>query len=187
MNAGVETLLFTVEQYHKMAEAGVFDPDRRVELIRGVIVPMSPVGPQHSTIVNRITAVFVRAFDDRYTVSIQNPIILPDDSEPEPDASVVRQLRDDEPPRTPHAEDVYLVVEVSDSTLQKDEIVKVPLYASAGIPETWVIDANANVITQYTEPHGGQYHTVRQWHRGQQIPTTLGVTLDADKILLVTL
>ena len=179
--------LWTVEDYHKMGEVGLLAPDERVELIEGVIIPMSPVGPRHVTIVDRLTEVLVVAFRGQYRISIQNPIILSDDSEPEPDASVSKRLADDEIARTPVAEDVYLVVEVSDSTLLKDQTVKVPLYARVTIPEMWVIDADANVIEQYTDPHDGVYQTMREWRRGEQIPTTLGATLDTNEILLANL
>lgn len=174
----------TVEDFHKMGEVGIIAPDERVELIEGVIRKMAPLGATHGWIVDQVTEVFVTIFYGRFTVTVQNPIILSDDSEPQPDASVVKLRTKGEIPRTPRAEDVYLVVEVSTSTLTYDRTVKVPLYARAGIPEVWIIDTTANHLEQYLSPQNGTYQVMNIWRKGDTIPTSLEVEIEAARVLL---
>lgn len=174
----------TVEDYHKMGEVGIFAPDERVELIEGVIHKMVPIGATHGWIVDQVNYTFMKAFSEHYTVSIQNPIVLTNDSEPQPDASVVKLRRKGETPQTPRAEDVYLVVEVSDSTLMQDRTVKVPLYARSEIPEVWIIDTTASLIEQYLSPKDGTYQVMNIWRKGDTIPTSLGVEIEVDQVLL---
>ncbi len=174
----------TVEDYHKMGEVGIFAPDERVELIEGVLHRMAPVGAVHSWILKRLNEELVMAFRGQYAIGIQDPIVLSDDSEPQPDASVVKLRRKGEPPRTPRAEDVYLIVEVSDSTLAYDRTIKVPLYARAAIPEVWIIDSTASLIEQYLSPQNGTYQVINVWHPGDTIPTPLGVGIEVDQVLL---
>jgi len=181
----LETVRYlTVEKYHKMEEVGIIAPDERVELIEGVIRAMAPIGATHGWIVDQVTDVFVTVFHGRFTVRIQNPIILSDDSEPQPDASVVKLRRKGETHRTPHAKDVYFVVEVSTTTLHFDRTVKVPLYATAGIPEVWIIDTTASLIEQYLLPQNGAYQNVHVWRMGDTIPTSLEVGIEVDRVLV---
>jgi Uma2 family endonuclease len=175
---------FSIADYHKMGEIGIFAPDERVELIEGMLRKMAPIGATHAWIVDQVTKVFSDVFRSRFTVRIQNPIILSDDSEPQPDASMVHLRRKGETPRTPRSEDVYLVVEVSDTTLNFDRTVKVPLYARAEIPEVWIIDTTASLIEQYLSPQAGAYQVIKVWRTGDTIPTSLGVGIEVDKILL---
>lgn len=174
----------TVADYHKMAEVGIIAPDERVELIEGVIFAMAPIGAVHAWIVNRVNEILVESFRKAYTISVQNPIVLSDASEPQPDIAVLKRQTKNDLPQTPSAQEVYLVVEVSDSTLVHDRIVKVPLYARAGIPEVWIIDTTASLIEQYRSPQDGSYQSVNVWRKGDIIPTTLGVEIEAERILL---
>ena len=143
----------SVDDYHKLAGAGIFAPDARVELIDGELIDMAPIGGVHVRTVNRLNRWLVSASTDTQTeVSVQNPIVLPPHSEPQPDLSLVR-------PGTgvPTAADTLLVVEVSDSTLSFDREVKVALYARAGIPEIWIVDTNVREIHVYRKPRDGGY------------------------------
>lgn len=180
----IERRLFTVTEYHKMAEAGVFHSEERVELLGGEIRPMSPVGGKHIWVVANLTTILVQKLAPQYAVLIQSPIRLSDQSEPEPDVAIVRRYQKGDIPDVPPAEDVFLVVEVSDSTLTYDRDTKVFFYAEAGIPETWVIDVNKGTIIQYLEPREGYYNRYTTWRSGESIPCHLGVEIAVDEIIL---
>jgi Uma2 family endonuclease len=133
---------FTVDEYHRMAEAGIRGEDERVELIEGRIVEMNPIGSAHAWCVNRLTWIFAGRPDVR--VSVQNPVRLDRGSEPEPDLVVLRADAPQDRPLGPS--DVLLVVEVADSSLGYDRQVKAPLYARAGIPELWIADLGGDRV-----------------------------------------
>lgn len=139
----------SVDDYHKLSDAGVFAPDARVELIDGELIDMAPVGGPHIRIVNRLNRLLVTAVGTDAEVSVQNPITLPPGSEPQPDLSLVRFGTG-----VPTASEVLLVIEVADSTLTFDRAIKLPLYARAAIPEVWIVDVNAQAIEIYRDPMG---------------------------------
>ena len=160
---------FTVDEYHKMAENGVLTEDDRVELIDGEIIDMAPIGEWHFGHVNRFTRVFYRQFADRAVVHIQNPIRLGRHREPQPDI-VLLQLRDDDyDSKMPTPEDVLLVVEVADSSLDYDRNTKVLLYAEAGIPEYWLVNLVDEQIIVYRNPEPSGYGLVQVFRRGDTI------------------
>ncbi len=130
----------TVKAYHKMGEAGLFAHNQRVELIDGEIFDMAPIGPPHGSIVDRLNERFVLTVAKIAIVRVQNPIRLGDLSEPEPDLCLLRRVDDFYATSTPLAQDVYLVVEVADSSLRHDREVKAALYSRHGIPEFWLIN-----------------------------------------------
>jgi Uma2 family endonuclease len=137
---------FTVAEYHELAEQGVFGPTERVELIKGELIWMSPIGWAHADIVDELLDLLKDSIGRQWRVRSQNPVILGDHSEPQPDISVVERRRyRGSVPRANHAR---LVIEVADSTLFFDVNVKVPLYAAAGIPEAWVVEVRSESITQ---------------------------------------
>jgi len=148
---------FTTADYHRMAEAGILDEDSRVELIRGQIVDMAPIGAPHLGMVNRLTRLLPALLAGRGLVSVQNPVRLDDGSEPEPDVAVLKPRADDYESATPRPEDVLLLVEVADSTLRDDRDVKIPLYAESGIPECWLVDIIGRAVEVYRQPMGGRY------------------------------
>lgn len=123
----------TVEAYHTMGEAGLFAENPRVELIDGEIFDMAPIGPPHGSIVDRLNERFVLAAAKMAIVRVQNPIRLGDLSEPEPDLSLLKRVNDFYATSTPVAKDVYLVVEVADTSLRHDRDVKAALYARHGM------------------------------------------------------
>jgi Uma2 family endonuclease len=126
----------------------------------------------------------MKSFGETHEIDIQNPVVLSKHSEPEPDAMVVRRPVSDALMEKPTAADVFLLVEVSDTTLSFDRDEKLPLYAEAGIPEVWVIDVNREILTQYHTPRNGVYTRSAVYQRGDTIMTTLGVEVIADDILL---
>ena len=148
---------FTTADYHRMAEAGILDEDSRVELIKGQIVDMAPIGAPHLGMVNSLNRLLSALLAGRGLVSVQNPVRLDDGSEPEPDVAVLRPRADDYGSATPRPEDVLLLIEVADSTLHDDRDVKIPLYAESGIPECWLVDIVGRAVEVYRQPTGGRY------------------------------
>jgi Uma2 family endonuclease len=149
---------FTRAEYYRMAEAGILGEDDRVELIEGEIVQMSPIGSRHFAFVislNRLLA--VRLANDAL-VSVQSPVILTDDTEPQPDLAVLRPRAYKE--RKAYADDVLLLIEVADTSLAYDRTTKLRLYARAGIPEYWIVDCAAESVEVYRDPSGESYRDV---------------------------
>lgn len=151
--------LFTIEEYHRMAETGILRPDDRVELINGEVLEMSPIGSRHMACLNNLNRAFVLGLGARAVVSPQNPVQIPLYSEPEPDLAVLRARS--YKASAPTAEDVLLLVEVAETSLRFDRTVKLALYARAGIPEYWLADANAETITVYRQPADETYTEAR--------------------------
>ncbi|HEX9374586.1 MAG TPA: Uma2 family endonuclease [Roseiflexaceae bacterium] len=148
---------FTVTDYARMRETGILKEDDRVELIDGEVRLMSPIGPLHAAIVNRLTALISRHVGDTVILSVQNPIQLHDYSEPQPDLTLL-QLRDDFYAQGhPRPDDVLLVIEIADTSIEYDRDEKIPRYAEAGIAEAWLIDLSSQTIEQYTQPRHGGY------------------------------
>ena len=147
----------TVEQYYRMGDVGLFAPDERVELIDGEIVDMAPIGASHAYWVERLGTALITALGSRAIVRTQLPVRLDSISEPQPDIAVVAPRADHFRSAHPTAADVLLLVEISRSTLRFDREVKAPLYARNGVPELWVVDANANELHVHREPRDGVY------------------------------
>jgi hypothetical protein len=153
---------FTIEEYDRMAEAGVLPPEDRVELIEGEIVEMSPIGTPHAGVVNRLNYVFSSRLGARAIVQIQNPVALPPVvSVPQPDVALLRPRQDFYAKARPLPGDVLLVVEVMETSADYDRGVKLPLYAKAGVIETWLVDLGANIVEVYRRPSGDRYQEAR--------------------------
>ena len=160
---------FTVHEYHQMAEAGILTEDDRVELIEGEIIEMSPIGGRHIAVVSALAEILITTLGKAARIDVQSPIRLDGTSEPEPDISVVRRRRYGN--EVPNAGDVFLLIEVSDTTLVRDRNVKLPAYAAAGIPEVWIVDIQSEQILQFTGQRPISYRTVQCFQRGQQVVT----------------
>jgi Uma2 family endonuclease len=150
----------TVRDYHRLGEAGVLGRGDRVELLEGQLVDMSPIGPRHALATDILARLLLSAVGERAWVKVQNPIVLDDTSEPQPDFAVVRQPWDGYPHAHPRPPDVYLLIEVADSSLGFDLGAKLELYARAGIREFWVVDMTANRVLVHRQPEGGRYAAV---------------------------
>ena len=160
MNVAVDLSLrrpISVDDYYRMGEIGILGPEERVELIEGVIVTMSPIGPVHAHIVDELNRLLVVAVGNRAVVRVQNPVRLSDLSEPEPNLALLRPRAGGYAKNHPTPADTLLAIEVSDSTLDRDTRVKVPLYARHGIPELWLIDVQRERLVAYREPVDGVY------------------------------
>lgn len=176
---------FSVAEYHRMAETGILRPDARVELLDGRIIDMSPIGPFHGGLVNRLVRIFSKLSKGRWLVTAQNPLLLGNHSEPEPDLMLVKPAPDDYTSRHPGPEDVFLLIEVSDTTLDYDREEKLPAYGRAGIPEVWILNLIDRTIETYREPHFTGY-AARQTLRAGDTLSPLrfpDVSLDVAELL----
>jgi Uma2 family endonuclease len=151
----------TVEQYHRMAETGVLEPDARVELIEGELLDMAPIGTRHWATVNRLNRLLVQAAGERAIVSIQSSIRLDRYTEPEPDVAVLRPRDDFYAGALPSGHDALLVVEVADSSLGYDMHTKARLYANHGVAAYWVVDLTAAQLHLFAAPQGDAYGDTR--------------------------
>lgn len=168
---------FTVADFARMVETGILAEDDRVELIDGEVRAMSPIGPRHVALVNRLNALLNRHLADRAIISIQNPIQLTDYTEPQPDIAVLRLQEDFYAQALPLPADVLLVVEVAETSLEYDRDEKIPHYAQMQIPEVWLINVKQATVTQYTQPDGTRYRCEQTLGRGQILSTDILGTL----------
>jgi Uma2 family endonuclease len=156
---------FTAEEYHRMAEAGILTEDERVELLDGDVVEMSPVGDPHIAAVNRCTRRFTLALGERAWVSPQNPVRLDRHNEPEPDLA----LAPPEVEGAPRLGEILLAIEVADTSVEDDRALKVPLYARAGVPETWLLNVRDGELEVHREPGPAGYARTYTLRPEQQV------------------
>ena len=141
-----------------------------MELIDGEVREMSPIGSVHAAIVNRLNALFdQQKLSGRAIVSVQNPVILNDFTEPQPDLVVLRLREDYYKDELPGPRDVLLIIEVADTTLEYDRDEKVPRYARMSIPEVWLVDANSQHVTQYAKPSAAEYRHIASFGPGKEL------------------
>lgn len=160
--------LFTVSEYYAMVRAGVLHENDRVELIRGQIIPMSPIGSRHATCIDDMAELFITRVRPHATVRIQNPIRLSAHSEPEPALSLLERKRI-YASRHPRPDEVLLVVEVADTTLDFDRRIKIPLYAEVGIREYWIVNLAEDCLEVYRQPGPGGYAETTTLQRGEEV------------------
>jgi Uma2 family endonuclease len=185
MSVQIAKRCFTVAQYNRMGEAGILTEDDRVELIEGEIIEMSSIGRRHAACVGRLTNLLSKLLAESAIVWVQNPIVLDDYSEPQPDVALLRRRDDFYEHSLPAPADVLLVIEVADTTLDYDRQIKVPLHARAGIAEVWIVNLMDEQVEVYAEPVNGAYQSQRQAGRGETInsPGAFNLTLGIDDIL----
>lgn len=175
----------TVDQYYDMARSGLIAPEARVELLEGEVVPMAPIGDRHASAVEELDELLQRAVAGRARVRCQMPVRLGEYSEPQPDFVIMRPRTGRNDRAHPSAADVFLVVEISDSTLRYDLDVKVSLYARHGVPEVWMIDLRHQVLRFYRLPVDGTYQDSTSVSDGglTAIPGVAGASVDLSEIL----
>jgi Uma2 family endonuclease len=164
---------WTVAEFQRMGETGFLYPEARLELIEGELFDMAPIGSFHAGTVSILTRLLMRAVADNAIVHTQSPVVLSDRSEPQPDLLLLRPRSDYYLSGHPHAQDVLLLIEVSDSTVQFDRETKVPLYARHGIPEVWLVAGpKRRHIEVYRDPQPdqGSYQTRWQLRKGVLAP-----------------
>lgn len=159
---------FTLDEYHRLGEMGVFSEDDRIELLDGEIIEMTPIGLRHAACVKRLNALLGHQVGTRSILSIQDPLRVLD-SEPLPDIAILHYRADFYADKAAAAEDARLIIEVADSSLHYDQHHKAPLYAQAGVPELWVIDLNDDLVWVYLEPSDKGYLSIKAHKRGVSI------------------
>jgi Uma2 family endonuclease len=161
--------LFTVEEFHRIWEAGVFPENGRYELVRGEIIEMPLPGSPHSSRVMRLTRVFTLKLGEAAIVGVQGSVILDDYTEVLPDLALLKPRDDFYEAAQPGPQDALVLIEVTHKCSHHDTKVKVPLYAEAGIAEYWQLDVLKECLTVRTNPSGGEYRSVRIFHRGETV------------------
>jgi Uma2 family endonuclease len=160
----------SLEEYHRMVGAGVFDPDARIELVEGELFERERgMNPAHASAITRTNRLLVTAFGARATVCCQTPVTLPYDSEPMPDFAIVRVDSRDYGDRHPCPEDVHVLIEIADSSRDFDRRKKLPLYARSGIVEAWLVDPVDDRLVAYREPGRTGYAFRLEVGRGESI------------------
>ncbi len=160
---------FTVNDYYRMAEAGILTEDDRVELLDGEIVEMAPIGSRHAACVERLNWLLKERITEHVEgIRIQQPVRLSTDAEPQPDVAVVRFREDFYRLRHPGPDEILLLIEVADSSLDIDRAIKLPRYAKAGVPVVWIVDLNAETVEVATGP-GPDGFTTQQVMRDKDL------------------
>lgn len=169
---------FSIAEWSRLVSSGIFG-DERVELLKGVVFRMTPQEPPHAFFLTRLSQQLWAQLDDRFSVRVQSPLTLMDESEPEPDLCVVSAGEEDSAPR--HPRHAALVVEVADSTLEKDRGLKLQLYGRAGLPEYWIVQTAKHEIEVLTDPdrRAARYRSSRRISKGALKPQELaGVVVE---------
>ncbi len=161
--------LLTVAEYHRMAEAGIFGPDERVELLEGEIVEVAAMGSRHLSCIGRLTTLFKPVTGEQAVLLVRCPVVATDNSEPEPDLMLLRLRPDYYAAAKPAGKDVLLVIEISDTSLAHDGNTKLPIYAAAQIPEAWLVALPRERIEVHSRPIDGEYREIRLYARGDTL------------------
>lgn len=156
-DTGLSPKRWTLDEYHRIIRLGILTAETPTELIHGQIVEMVPQQPPHAATTDEGGDYLKALFAGIAKVRVQLPVTLPPDSEPEPDFAIVKINPNLYRDRHPAPDDIYLIIEVADSTLQKDRQHKSKLYAQAGIPEYWVINLQQNQMIVYRQLEEGAY------------------------------
>lgn len=176
---------FTVDEFQRMGEAGIFAPDERLELIDGEVIQMTPVGPKHIWSVIHLNKYFTHLLGDEFFVSPQSPVQI-GRQQLNPDFAILRLSGGKAPGAVPQPEDCALLIEVSDSSADFDKAEKRRLYAGAAIPEYWVLDLPRSCVRVHHGPRAGEYRQMVEYPRGALFlsPALGGREFRVDDLLL---
>jgi Uma2 family endonuclease len=176
---------FTVDEWHRMGDADLFGVDARMELLDGEVIEMAPIGSRHAGGVNRLNHVLTAAAGPRALIAVQNPVLLDDHSEPQPDIAVLLPRPDSYSGSHPTPFEILLLVEVSDSTLAFDREQKAAAYARAEVGEYWIVDLVGDQILVMRRPTRAGYGDVRRAGRGDQVGVEAlpGIMIEAAQVL----
>ncbi len=175
--------LWSLDEFDRLKEVGIFTEDDRIELLDGVLLTMSTVGGRHVRVINRLAGAIQRLNDANIEISVQNPLRIGERAEFLPDIAILRAAPESNV--VPTADEALLVVEVADSSRNYDRATKMPRYAAAGIPEALLVDLVEDRIIRYSDPRGDGYRQITLAGRGEQLPSAIlpGLILDVDTIL----
>ena len=163
---------FTIDEFAKMGEIGIFTEDDRVELIDGQVRELPRITPLHAAIVTRLNATLIKVLNRSAIVSVQNPVQLDLHNETLPDTAIIKARGDYYKTAHPGPGDTLLVIEAADSSLAYDLYEKAPLYAKSMIPELWVVDLEAKVVRVFTQPGPSGYANESVMQRGETVTST---------------
>jgi Uma2 family endonuclease len=168
-----------------MIETGILEEGSPYELLNGEIFHMAAIGRKHAARVNRINSLLHDTLGKVHVIAVQNPIELGASSQPEPDIAVLRWQDDFYESGHPEPRDIYLLIEVADTTLERDRMFKLPVYAEAGITEVWIVNLQDDCIEVYRNPSGTVYQSMQIFIKGQTLTIELlpDVSIEADEIL----
>jgi Uma2 family endonuclease len=173
MSSEITRKLFTFDDCLRMEEAGVLSPMERVELINGDILVVSPPGPRHGAAVDRTADEFRERLRGKALIRVQGTVVLDVHAAPLPDIALLKPRNDYYADKNPGPADIFLIVEVSTSSLDFDTTVKLALYAIVGIPEYWIADLENDRLLVYSDPVGDGYQSMRALGRGDSVAPTL--------------
>jgi Uma2 family endonuclease len=180
---------FTIDEYHRLIELGVLKENDRIELIRGELIQMVAKGTPHTVCGSILCRQLDRLLGDRVVIRGQDPITLPNQSEPEPDVAIACGKDEDYLAHHPYPEDIFLVIEIADSTLDYDQTTKLEIYAEAGISDYWIVNLNARQLERYSQPYQnaqGKFNYLSKQislpHQSVAIPGFENVLLDLNRI-----
>lgn len=172
---------WTIDEYHRMITAGILG-DRRVELLKGKIVEMSPEAEPHAYFSSEAGEYLIRLLGDLAMLRLGKPITLPNDSEPEPDIAIVQRLGREYLEHHPNPENIFWLIEYSDSSLNKDLETKSQVYAEVKIPEYWVVNLKKRQLVVFRNPQDGEYASKSTLTEGTIYPLAfpdVAVSLDS--------
>ncbi|NJL99091.1 MAG: Uma2 family endonuclease [Synechococcaceae cyanobacterium SM2_3_2] len=176
---------YTFEEFHRLIESGQLEESNQLELIDGILVQKMTKGKKHAAYRSRLYRLLVGVVQDQAIVRTQDPIQLPPNHEPEPDFAIVQFQTEEYRSGHPRPKDIYLVIEVADSSLAYDQGVKLELYAKAGIPEYWIFNLQDNCLEVYSQPQElGMYEKkdIFTHENTIGIPEILGGELSLDQV-----
>src|SRR5678815_2066561 len=169
----VERRRFSVDDYYRMADAGILGDCERVELIDGEVVTISPIGRRHSACVSSANQALFLAVGTSVIVQPQGSVRLDRFNEPQPDLMLLKARNDFYASEHPSPSDVLLIIEIADSSLRYDEEIKARLHAAWGVPEYWLADLKANALWRHLSPVDGVFTQITQLRRGESIAPRL--------------
>ena len=180
---------FTIDEYHRLIQLGFLHEGDRIELIQGELIQMAAKGTPHTFCTTRLLRQLDRLLGDRAVVRGQDPITLPANSEPEPDAVIARGNETDYLAHHPYPQDILLVIEISDSTLTYDQTTKLSLYAEAEIADYWIVNLIDRQLERYSQPYrtaqGNAHYLTKQVslpHQLTALPSFADTQLDLSRI-----
>lgn len=163
---------FRVEDFRKMTEAGILPEESGWEIIDGYLIDKMSIGSKHASTVKRLDEILRDQLGKTVNVSVQNPIHLDEYNEPEPDIALLKRRSDFYAESHPLAQDVLLLIEVSDSTVEYDRNIKKTLYAEAGITEFWIVNLPDKTVECFSSPKNGNYRLARILEKGEAVEST---------------
>lgn len=163
----LDARLISVKEYDQMIEYGILTTEDKVELLNGVIIEKMPKGIKHAALNDLVGEIFREKLGSKIIVRNQNPIALDDFSEPEPDIVLVKPPREKYFEKHPTPEDVFLIVEISDSTLGRDRFAKGLAYARAGIRQYLILNVQDQTIEDYRQPNADGYQSKQTYRSGE--------------------